>query len=184
MSDTLCRILDNSFSLFKENGFNATSVSEIATSSGILKGSLYNHFKSKEDILIQVVDGVETQFIKTLQCEVAKDFEEILTHYADFFIQNDCCLMANLLNESLPEKAFNKIITFFANWKLQLVDHMHISIPLEERIIFAEDVIMGYEGSVIIKRLNRNNNAVERLLANYIRDYKLLLAKHNPQTKC
>lgn len=175
MSKSSCRILENSVSLFKQKGFNATTVSDIAASAGMLKGSLYNHFKSKEDILIQVIEDVEVQFFKKLQFHETKDFELILSHIADFFIENECCLMANLLNESLPELPHAKITSFFSNWKLQLVDHMDSKIPLNKRVQFAEDIIIGFEGSVIIKRINRNNDAVFRYLEGFVKQYRELL---------
>ena len=41
--------------LFSTRGFHATSVQDIADAVGILKGSLYHHFESKEAILYRIV---------------------------------------------------------------------------------------------------------------------------------
>jgi TetR/AcrR family transcriptional regulator, cholesterol catabolism regulator len=40
--------------LFARNGFEGTSIREIAAASGVLSGSLYYHFPSKEDLLFTV----------------------------------------------------------------------------------------------------------------------------------
>ena len=45
------RILNEALTLFAENGYDGTSVEEIAEKVGIKAPSLYNHFKGKEDIL-------------------------------------------------------------------------------------------------------------------------------------
>lgn len=43
-------ILQNAVKLFKVNGYYNTSMADIATSCHILKGSLYHHFKSKDEV--------------------------------------------------------------------------------------------------------------------------------------
>lgn len=48
-------ILDTALDLFSINGYEATSMSDIANSIGIKKASLYAHFKSKETILNSLV---------------------------------------------------------------------------------------------------------------------------------
>ncbi len=45
-------IVKTAGSLFYKNGYNATGVNEIIEKAGIAKATLYNHFKSKEDICI------------------------------------------------------------------------------------------------------------------------------------
>ena len=42
---------------FRERGFAATSLEDIATEVGIWKGSLYHYIDSKEDLLFAVVRG-------------------------------------------------------------------------------------------------------------------------------
>ena len=42
--------------LFSVNGYEATSISQIADAVGIRKASLYSHFGSKQEILDNVVE--------------------------------------------------------------------------------------------------------------------------------
>ena len=44
-------ILDAAGILFSEKGYDNTSVTDIMNAVGIAKGTLYHHFKSKEDIM-------------------------------------------------------------------------------------------------------------------------------------
>lgn len=48
-------IMDTALELFAENGFHATSISQIAKKAGISKGLTYNYFESKDEILDQIV---------------------------------------------------------------------------------------------------------------------------------
>jgi AcrR family transcriptional regulator len=41
--------------MFAERGLKATTVRDIADSAGILSGSLYHHFKSKEEMVLEVL---------------------------------------------------------------------------------------------------------------------------------
>ncbi|MFC5181044.1 TetR/AcrR family transcriptional regulator [Actinomadura harenae] len=54
--------------LFAEKGFQATTVRNIADEAGILSGSLYHHFDSKESIVDEILSGF---------------FEEIMTRYRE-----------------------------------------------------------------------------------------------------
>ncbi|MGE6379635.1 TetR/AcrR family transcriptional regulator [Peribacillus muralis] len=47
-------IIDKSVELFSEKGYHSTSVQEIAEKCGIAKGSFYNYFKSKEELLVSI----------------------------------------------------------------------------------------------------------------------------------
>ena len=46
------KILDTASKLFYKQGYNATGVNQIIEEAGVAKGSLYQHFPSKTDLLI------------------------------------------------------------------------------------------------------------------------------------
>ncbi len=56
------RILDAALTLFAENGYNGTSVEQIAKAVGIKAPSLYKHYKSKESILNALIDSAEVRY--------------------------------------------------------------------------------------------------------------------------
>ena len=62
-------ILDAAHSLLSEKGYQGMTMDDLATRVGIAKGSLYQHFKSKEDLisvaLVSFMDGI-TNYIDTL----------------------------------------------------------------------------------------------------------------------
>src|SRR6476620_7629981 len=55
-------LLDIAAKLFAERGLRATTVRDIADAAGILSGSLYHHFDSKE----QMVDEILRDFLDSL----------------------------------------------------------------------------------------------------------------------
>ena len=60
--NTKQEILEASLELFSVQGFEATSISQIAEAVGIRKASLYSHFESKQAILDALVKNVLAQY--------------------------------------------------------------------------------------------------------------------------
>ena len=60
--NTKQEILEVSLDLFSVQGFEATSISQIASAVGIRKASLYSHFENKQAILDAIVKDVLEQY--------------------------------------------------------------------------------------------------------------------------
>lgn len=60
--ETVNLILDVASRLFMEKGYEYTSIQDIINNlGGLSKGAIYHHFKSKEDILIEVTDRMTAE---------------------------------------------------------------------------------------------------------------------------
>ena len=94
-------IMETSLELFAENGYHATSISQIATKAGISKGLIYNYYESKNELLEALIahgfdaifenfdikhDGVltEQEFIYFIK-QNFKLLRENLQHWKLFF---------------------------------------------------------------------------------------------------
>ncbi|MGN6680427.1 MAG: TetR/AcrR family transcriptional regulator, partial [Streptosporangiaceae bacterium] len=60
-TDTRARIQQIAVELFSEHGYEGTSLREIAEHLGVTKAALYYHFKSKEDIILSLVEDYQAQ---------------------------------------------------------------------------------------------------------------------------
>ena len=60
--NTKQEILESALELFSVQGFEATSISQIASAVGIRKASLYSHFENKQAILDELVRVVLEQY--------------------------------------------------------------------------------------------------------------------------
>ncbi|MBW8750470.1 MAG: TetR family transcriptional regulator, partial [Propionibacteriales bacterium] len=91
-------------SLFAERGFKNTTVRDIADAAGILSGSLYHHFDSKEAMVDELLDSFQTDLWKQydeieasdlsprakLEAVVRASFDAIDHHHSEVAIfQND-----------------------------------------------------------------------------------------------
>lgn len=57
-------ILDAAERLFAQKGYDGTSTNDILTAVGIARGTLYHHFKSKEEIMDALIDRINTRLIE------------------------------------------------------------------------------------------------------------------------
>ncbi len=71
----LPQILDAAAALIRSNGYQATTMRDIAAATGMLAGSLYYHFPSKEELLVAVyAEGVRRISIPVSEA-LARDLE-------------------------------------------------------------------------------------------------------------
>jgi AcrR family transcriptional regulator len=68
------RLLKEAARLFRDKGYERTTVRDLAAAVGIQSGSLFHHFRSKEEILKAVM--VETIRLNTALMQAAADSEE------------------------------------------------------------------------------------------------------------
>jgi AcrR family transcriptional regulator len=94
--DRRAELLDIAAELFAERGLRATTVRDIADAAGILSGSLYHHFDSKEAMVDEILRGfLDDLFARyqavldeklspraTLEAIVVASFEAIDQHHA------------------------------------------------------------------------------------------------------
>jgi len=66
-TDTRERIQQVALDLFVEQGYEKTSLREIAERLGVTKAALYYHFRTKEDIVHSLVEDVGTSFDEIIE---------------------------------------------------------------------------------------------------------------------
>ena len=66
------RIQDTALRLFARQGFEATTLAQIAGTVGIRKPSLYNHIDSKEALFLELVERVEARFFEVQDASLAR----------------------------------------------------------------------------------------------------------------
>jgi TetR/AcrR family transcriptional regulator, cholesterol catabolism regulator len=65
------QIIEAAKELFREKGYHATTIRDIAQRAGMLSGSLYAHIKTKEDLLFEITEEVAHHFVHSLEPIVA-----------------------------------------------------------------------------------------------------------------
>lgn len=71
-TDTRTRIMDTAKRLFYSQGYNTTGINQIIEEAGIAKASLYQHFKSKDELLVAYLEENHRERMETLHRFIGK----------------------------------------------------------------------------------------------------------------
>jgi TetR/AcrR family transcriptional repressor of nem operon len=102
------KILDVSLDLFYRNGYQATSVDDIIAQAKVSKSNFYYHFRSKEDLGLEVLDQRRSALMESLDCMLGDCGEcarERLDRFVDHLVEtqeverNGGCPFGNLVAE-------------------------------------------------------------------------------------
>lgn len=63
MADKKIKILESAITLFVKSGFDRVSTAEISKNAGVATGTMFYHFKTKEDIIIEAYKRIKKQII-------------------------------------------------------------------------------------------------------------------------
>ena len=123
------KIVQAGLDQFHRAGFNGSSVEDITNLAGVPKGSFYNHFKSKEDLALEVVDRyVEQGPHALLQDTAVPPVKRLKRHFAalgDVFVgsgNKKGCLLGNFSSELADHSApvRRRLETSFDEWLKQI----------------------------------------------------------------
>ncbi|MBU7595211.1 TetR/AcrR family transcriptional regulator [Metabacillus halosaccharovorans] len=149
------QIIEVGMRLFASKGFSATSVQEIASESGISKGAFYLHFKSKDDLLLAILQHHFDMIHKAFS-EVTKDIQnprdklirEQMALYSHFITHRELLVML-AKEQAIPRNDTIKQLLF----EKQMESHQHyrkriIEIYGPEVEPFSWDITIILEGIV------------------------------------
>lgn len=75
------RLLDEAKRLFREQGFAATSLEQIAEAAEVTKGAIYGHFSSKEDLMLAAISATPLPDYGSLLNDTSKPLRERLAEF-------------------------------------------------------------------------------------------------------
>jgi AcrR family transcriptional regulator len=80
-------ILESALACFAEKGFQVATIDDIVKHSGMSKGAIYNYFKSKDEIYIELMNVNSNQSFEVLRGKLEKltTAQERLDHFFEVF---------------------------------------------------------------------------------------------------
>jgi AcrR family transcriptional regulator len=98
--ETRARLLDAALAEISRRGIAAADVSAIAAAAGVVRGTFYFHFPTKEHVLIEVERNEETRIIRELG-EAGGDLSSVLSQLVDHVLDAERRLGAAVFRDML-----------------------------------------------------------------------------------
>lgn len=175
------RILSKSGILFNTQGYKATSISDITTSTGFTKGAIYRHFKSKaaleKDTLFHLSGIMFEKLQVRIKCEsTAGDKLRAIFRYFESYVtspplKGGCPLMnaaieADDSNPTLRKEAV-KILDILRDSVIHILKNgiRFKQIKRETDLEFyATMIISSLEGAIMMSKLRGDNHDIRRVI--------------------
>lgn len=169
-SEVRDRIIVTASNLFYKNGYNSTGINEIISESGIAKATLYNHFKSKDDLCIAFLDFKHSSFMKDIDAFTKEKKEGIhqilaLFDYLQLFFQdkkfNGCWGIKTVAEIPQDNQKIRKVLQTQKKEFLALINTLVEknlkSNDQKEITTTARRIYLLYESAVVESHLHQND---------------------------
>lgn len=162
-------ILDVASELFYKQGIQATGVDQIVAESGVAKMTLYNHFPSKDDLVIAYLqrrDSIWRNWFESTVLEKGSTPKERLIALfgvlEEWFLQSDfrgCSFINTAAEFTEPEHSFHQVSlehkSFFKSFIKRLVEETEIQ-EVEE---LTNGLFLLIEGAIVTAMIEGNHKA-------------------------
>jgi TetR/AcrR family transcriptional repressor of nem operon len=174
------KILRKSGVLFNTQGYKATSISDITTATGLTKGAIYRHFKSKATLEKETLFHLSSIMFEKLKIYIKEQptaslkLRAIFTYFESYItnpeVKGGCPLMNAAIEADDAHPSLRKEA-------LKILDILHQSVTtiLKNGIkynqikkdidvdYYASVIIAGLEGAIMMSKLRGNNQDILRV---------------------
>jgi AcrR family transcriptional regulator len=180
-------LIDTAVDLFYRNGFHATGVDRILDVAGVARMTLYNHFRSKDELIIAALRRRDEQFrnwfMRAVESRAAEPSQRL--H-----------LLFNVLQDWFTEKGFSGCMFINASAEFSDRDHPVHKVAAEHKMLMlrylreltrtagvadsdqlAEELMLLMEGAIVMAYVTGDRNAA----ANAARAAARLIGPTAPQ---
>ena len=174
------RVVRAGLDQFHRAGFNGSSVEDITDLAAVPKGSFYNHFKSKEDLALEVIDRYVEQSSDALLSDAGiSPLKRLKGHFSALgrkFVESDYkkgCLLGNLSSELADhsEPVRRRLESAFDGWVKRIAGVIkeaqkagHVDAKLESEQL-AGALLSAWEGALLRARVAGDSAPLEEFMA-------------------
>lgn len=190
---TRTNIIEKAAALFNSRGFAGTSLSDLMKYTGLKKGGIYNHFRNKEEILIEAFDyavkGVRQKILDSIKDETTETgkIKKIIEFFREYpakpVVKGGCPILNSIVyaDNTLPElkqrvkKVVEDLIGILESFITSAVKakEMKRTIDAKKTAIL---IVSSLEGAVAISRNSESRDYMDVVidhLNNYIDRYRV-----------
>ncbi|TPJ34523.1 TetR/AcrR family transcriptional regulator [Mesorhizobium sp. B2-8-3] len=169
-TDKRQHIVETAYGLFKRVGFHATGIDRIIAEAGVAKMTMYRHFPSKDDLMVEVLTYRAERFNRQLDrlAEQAATPEQkigtIFDWYGRWFRSADFhgCLFAHALAEfgDPAHPVFQAAVRQKNGLKRRMRLILEETMPADAAESVSAALLMLLEGATLMARMGRPDAAI------------------------
>lgn len=165
-------IAENAIRLIVKRGYGNTSMAEIGESCGVLKGSLYHHFESKEKILLYILyslqDSLRQHVFSIADDQTMSDQErlkQINKLLKAYFLDSKGCLIGvmGMESEMICDEARQIMNQIFQDWKDTYIKLFKSHHSIYMAGVLATNAIIFIEGAIVWLRVTGEEAPLKRV---------------------
>jgi TetR/AcrR family transcriptional regulator, transcriptional repressor for nem operon len=174
---TLDKILQNSGALFNTQGYKATSLSDITQATGLTKGAIYRHFKSKEELerrSLTYLSGILYHKMRDVirgQPDAVSKLKAVFSFFSAYIsdppIKGGCPLLnAAVESDDTDSELKHGALGILNTLKQSIVSILENGVkhgqirPDIDKGFYATVIIASLEGAIMMSKLDGNNRDI------------------------
>jgi len=153
-------LIDTALELFCQNGFHATGIDKILEQAGVARMTLYNHFKSKDELILATLrrrdEKFRNWFMRTVE-RLAKTPQDRLLSIFDtldeWFTGKDFfgCMFINASAEySAPDDPIHMASVEHKTLVLKYLRELSTATGVRESDVLADELMLLMEGAIVM----------------------------------
>ncbi|NKB38697.1 MAG: TetR family transcriptional regulator [Gammaproteobacteria bacterium] len=169
MSKKRQELIDTAIRLFGQHGFHATGIDWIAEEANVSKKTMYQHFRSKDELIVAALkhhDGLfRNFFMRAVEDSAETPYERLIAIFDvahAWFSQHDFygCMFINAIGEySNKNTAIQQTCIEFKRLMSSYIEELANLLAVENPVELASELAILLEGSIVTAQVSRNPNA-------------------------
>ena len=159
-------LIETALELFSRNGFHGVGIDTILKKSGVAKRTLYNHFKSKDELILAVLRHYDERFrnffMRTVERKAGDPKDRLLAVFdvaGQWFRKDDFygCIYVGAAGE-YPENgtAIRNTCREFKGLMLGYIRSLAQEAELKKPSELAEQLLLLLEGAITMAQINNS----------------------------
>lgn len=182
---TKARIVRQAAELFNQKGYAGSSIADVMQATGLKKGGIYNHFKSKDELALAAFDYAVSlmsqeiwQAVKTKKNAIER-LQALLSAYLIYIdeppIAGGCPILNTAIEaDDLDSPLRDRALSAIDSWRSLIVRIIQKGIKKQEVKSSVEPdtvatiIICTIEGAIMMSQLEKNPVHLKRAIAPYL----------------
>jgi len=164
-------LIKTAVELFSERGYHATGIDTILATAGVSKKTLYNHFRSKDELILAALrhyDGLfRNGFMRQVEAEATVPRDRLLAVFdvSERWFASDKfygCMFINAIGEySEPESPIREVCKEFKKLMRAYLRELAAAAGAKDPAALADELALLLEGATVTAQVSGDRRAAQ-----------------------